>query len=474
MNTCLLLFILSFNQVLSELAFGTTFEDIKIPSLSTIGGEDLGSVLDGVKTDMGSLLDGVKTTTGLDMGSLLDGVKTGLDGIKTETGIDMGSLLEGVKNATEEALKGTTDLMKLVGDLQKKILEESGLADYDLDTEKYTELMNYIQQRYSEGASIDIITKEIRQKMRGLIRESMKETMKTMKEDIRTLVHTDRAEPIGKEEVKTYIEGVRESFDKMGFFAAETKEERQESIGDLKESLRMISSLVLAKDETAAFETKTDNFTYHSTFVDGGRKRKFEAQATSVELPAFDFKNQTLTVVEWTFNPYESVSNQELLSTIVSIMLSDYESGNETRVYDLEIPINITLPVNVAGGDVKPICMYWDEKKSDWATDGCVVKSADGIEVECSCSHLTDFSIGQAPAPAPAPAQAQAEQNQYQSTDYRKLYNGIGIGGGVLGAIAFITLIIYKMYNKKKPEEGVGKAQAPTAPVQENPIRSIV
>jgi len=39
-------------------------------------------------------------------------------------------------------------------------------------------------------------------------------------------------------------------------------------------------------------------------------------------------------------------------------------------------------------------CVYWDNIKRDWSSEGCQVLQENDLEVVCGCDHLTDFSSG--------------------------------------------------------------------------------
>jgi len=39
-------------------------------------------------------------------------------------------------------------------------------------------------------------------------------------------------------------------------------------------------------------------------------------------------------------------------------------------------------------------CVFWNEKNSDWDTDGCEVAEVRDTKVICACSHLTQFTVG--------------------------------------------------------------------------------
>jgi hypothetical protein len=405
-------------------------------------------------------LDGIKTGTETDLGSLLDGIKTG-----TET--DLGSLLDGIKTGTET--QGATGLESLIEDIKTKIMAEMSqiFETVNLPEEQLTTIMKMISTRFAEGADKHQIMEEVNRTIKEMVRQTLKETIETSKESIRELVKPNREHTLNTTEVKDYIDTIKDSFHMMTTISTNIST----SLGDVKDLLRMISSLVLEKDEMAVFQTKTDNFTYHSTFLEGKHKRKFSAELALIELPSFVFKNQTLTVVEWTTNPYEMMSEKELYAPVVSIMLSEYETGSETEVKGLAEPINITLPMYDMGADVKPVCIYWDDVANDWGTDGCYVKGSDMNmgTIECSCSHLTDFSVGS------GPSSTSNIVSGGSSSAFSKLNIGLGAGFGTFGVILITGLVAWKRMKKsEKKGEREAEVKPETGAKQENPIHSIV
>jgi hypothetical protein len=38
-------------------------------------------------------------------------------------------------------------------------------------------------------------------------------------------------------------------------------------------------------------------------------------------------------------------------------------------------------------------CVYWDKVNGNWSSDGCDLKGIDKFHIECSCNHLSSFTI---------------------------------------------------------------------------------
>lgn len=368
------------------------------------------------------------------------------------------------------------DLTFLYDQIQKNILQEEILSQFKeyinniesniFDIQTY--IMDIIKEKMSDssntkGIQIKEIMEELRHKLKSIIKETMRTSLQQAKEEMHDMFTKERQSPFNKTEAESYIDTIRTTYDKFGILATDKKDIME----DMKDSLRMISSLAIDKDEYSYFETYNTNFTLHATFIEGHIKRTFTTKSARIELPPFEIKNQTLSVVEWTNNPYETLSNKTLLSNVITIMLSDYESSNETRIHNLEEYINFTIPLISNEKNVE--CIYWDVYVNDWKKDGCIVKDVLQNNVICSCNHLTDFSVTN------AQTSQQTQTNTANNGSYLGLTRNqtIGIGVGIGGA-AFIGIaiyIVYKLYNKKKITSITSSTTHHVTPSQhENPI----
>jgi len=74
---------------------------------------------------------------------------------------------------------------------------------------------------------------------------------------------------------------------------------------------------------------------------------------------------------------------------MVSIKMMKPSSAVAAHIHGLEVPIVLTLPVNVSQGAE---CAYWDEDRSEWSAEGLeTMKDRDGGPLRCSTTHLTIF-----------------------------------------------------------------------------------
>ncbi len=286
------------------------------------------------------------------------------------------------------------------------------------------------------------IMEEMKDTIKDIMKDHVKETIRATKEEIKSLVvfEEDRL-PKNITELQSFITNIYDSFQELNDLTTNITS----SFLDMKDSLRIIGTLAIQKDETYIFENKNENFTIHSTYVDGRKKRIFTSDETGISIPILPFENQTLSVIAWSDNPYDKLSTKEIYSKVITIMLSDYQTGNETRVYNLDDVINITIPLsNIDIDKYVPACMYWDDIAYDWKYDGCQIQNVSSTDVICGCSHLTDFSVGI--------SQSIPENNSqgFFSTISKSTYVGIGVGVACLifGIMAFI--VVKKFIFKKQ------------------------
>jgi hypothetical protein len=170
---------------------------------------------------------------------------------------------------------------------------------------------------------------------------------------------------------------------------------------DVHASIRMISGLVLTNESfSSVYERSTAAFRLAAARLEGDA-RSFNLSGLQVILPALGLPaNQTISVMQWARNPYEALSSQPLNSSVVSIMIADAVTGNETRIAGLRDLLNFTVPVDGLGhlsrmlpGSMSDIasCVYWNG--TEWSGEGCQALRATDFEVTCGCTHLTDFAV---------------------------------------------------------------------------------
>ncbi len=239
------------------------------------------------------------------------------------------------------------------------------------------------------------------------------------------------------------------------------------SMDSVHDSLRRISSLVTQGGEK--FEKMTSDFQFVASKIRERAETFLEANGSSVRLPPLPLLNQTLSITQWSGNPYAGMlTSRGINSSVVSVMLADLSSGNETVVRGLEDLINITLPiVQGAAGDEKPECVYWNTTVGDWLGDGCRVQDVLDGAVVCGCNHLTDFAVSLSPVvvvASPSASSAAAIPNPLPSPptillaiagapvvetskDMRPLIGGVV--GGVAGSV-LLSIVAANLWDRRK------------------------
>jgi hypothetical protein len=225
----------------------------------------------------------------------------------------------------------------------------------------------------------------------------------------------------------------------------------RDSIDEVQDSFRRVGALVLNMNRSTVFETRTQNFTLRAAAVDDDKKQEVRTEAGTIQLPILPFKNQSISVVEWKENPFRAISSREIASAVISVMLSDLRSGNETRVSGLVEAINITLPMRDFNfSSFMPMCVYWDKQVNDWRGDGCTVKKISMYTIICGCTHLTDFSIVSVPVDGGTTDNTAVPNSGSSSTNISNL--PLIIGGAVGGLIILsivVAFIVVKVNSKK-------------------------
>jgi hypothetical protein len=273
-------------------------------------------------------------------------------------------------------------------------------------------------------------------------KELIAEIIKTREEikDIMTGVRGD----FNVSRAQQFVSEIAKTFGSVSHIATGVRD----SIDEVQDSFRRVGALVLNMNRSTVFETRTQNFTLRAAAVEDDKKQEVRTDLGSIQLPILPFRNQSISVVEWRDNPFRAISSREIASAVISIMLSDLRSGNETRVSGLTEAINITLPLrNFNFSSFMPMCVYWDKLVNDWRGDGCTMKGLGLDTIICGCTHLTDFSI------VSVPVDGGATGNTSGSNGGTNISNlPLIIGGAVAGLIILsivVAFIVVKVNSKK-------------------------
>ena len=256
---------------------------------------------------------------------------------------------------------------------------------------------------------------------------------------------------------------------------------RNVSMPAVHDSLRRIGSLV-SQQGMEKFEKMTEDFGFVAGRIEDGIGRVLRFNETAVGLPPLPLLNQTLTLVQWSGNPYAGLADRDVISHVVSVMLADAVSGNETTVRGLEQLINITVPLLEGRRDGLPECVYWNVSMSDWMKDGCMVQEVLNASVVCGCNHLTDFAVAYSP-PIMMPVAVEPSASVAASPRVNVLIAGGapvvseskdltpmigGIAGGVGGSLV-LSIIAANLWDRRKKARKARKAMS-VAPAVKNPI----
>ena len=164
---------------------------------------------------------------------------------------------------------------------------------------------------------------------------------------------------------------------------------------DIHGSIRMIAGLVLQnKTYDEVYKRTTAEFSLVTTRL---RDLAHDYNFTQIHLPptlASLTENATLSIIQFVKNPYSVLSRLQPNTSVVSIMLGDLYSGNETTVHGLDQLINFTLPLaEPVTGDLRDaVCMFWNTTDREWSTEGCKTLGVSLTSIQCGCNHLTDFA----------------------------------------------------------------------------------
>ena len=235
----------------------------------------------------------------------------------------------------------------------------------------------------------------------------------------------------------------------------------RDSIDEVQDSFRRIGALILNTNRSTVFETRTQNFTLRAAAIVDDKRQEVRTEAGAIQLPILPFRNQSISVVEWKENPFKAISSREIASAVISVMLSDLRSGNETRVSGLAEAINITLPLSEFNfSSFKPMCVYWDKLTNDWREDGCEVKRFGVYTIVCGCTHLTDFSIVSVPVDS-----VSAGNTAGSNSGSTNITNLPLIIGGAIGGLIILSIVVAFIFFGVKPKKGKLITPIPTSNV---------
>ena len=268
---------------------------------------------------------------------------------------------------------------------------------------------------------------------------------------------------------------------------------RNVSMNDVHDSLRRIGSL-LSQQREEKFEKATSDFQFVASKMREGAENFLGGRnGSSVRLPPLPLLNQSLTMIEWSGNPYAGfMTDRGINSSVISVMLSDLSSGNETIVKGLDDLINITLPlVDRLGSSDRPECVFWNVSEMDWSTEGCSVQEVRVESIVCGCNHLTDFAVALVPivvvgspastpnprpSPSPSPlsptillAGAGAPTTS-TSNDIRPLIGGVV--GGVAGSV-LLSIVAANIWDRRKKARLLRKSVVSVKQMK-NPVATMV
>ena len=177
---------------------------------------------------------------------------------------------------------------------------------------------------------------------------------------------------------------------------------------DVAPSIRMIVGLAL-QNTSDVFTRATKEFELHASRLRDGVQQVLNFNRSRIELPVLpDLQNKSLSFIQFASNPYSAIAGgNRINSSVVSIMISDLLSGNETLVSGLTNAINFTIPGDFSGFvPAETACVYWNENLAAWTTDGCALSALAASIATCSCTHLTDFAVAAQTPVASAPVQS--------------------------------------------------------------------
>lgn len=119
-----------------------------------------------------------------------------------------------------------------------------------------------------------------------------------------------------------------------------------------------------------------------------------------------------------------------------------YDStGLPMDINQLTTPVTFEIPITTPAS-FNVVCKYWDRVLGVYSTTGCTLVSKTDTKATCSCNHLSEFAIFQAPTPTPTPP-----------AGFPIWIIGVIIGG----VVVVVGIIIIVACACKKPRGGMAK-----------------
>ncbi|PRP79571.1 calcium-activated BK potassium channel, alpha subunit [Planoprotostelium fungivorum] len=146
------------------------------------------------------------------------------------------------------------------------------------------------------------------------------------------------------------------------------------------------------------------------------------------------------------FNPLPDPNSFNIMGEVTGVSL--YHHGREVRVQIAEKLIEIHVPLLQGHTIVDGMsCFYWSEDNDAWKSDGCSFSLSNNGSAICSCSHLTNFTVGV----SLSSAQVQVEDRQLLDTS---IVISIVVGAAVLITIFIIILFFVFKWKRDKTYGG--------------------
>ncbi|XP_052213544.1 cadherin EGF LAG seven-pass G-type receptor 3-like isoform X1 [Dreissena polymorpha] len=128
--------------------------------------------------------------------------------------------------------------------------------------------------------------------------------------------------------------------------------------------------------------------------------------------------------------PQDVVLRQRVVSAVI----------NGRKITNLSTPVEIKIQ-NIQDGE-NHTCVYWDERKRAWSTEGMVTFSQQGNQTHCLSHHLTSFAILLDPSP-------DVSLNDHERILTYISYIGCGIS--ILGlTLTLISYSLFRCLNREK------------------------
>jgi len=173
---------------------------------------------------------------------------------------------------------------------------------------------------------------------------------------------------------------------------------------------------------------------------------------SSVSKSTFDVYNATIVVMSGYSIEYGVFSEkpQNISSDVYGLTLMD-GTGKKIEVSNSPEAILIHIPLNKITSTTTMdtlSCLYWNETGGSWMTDGCTTHvNVTELSVTCSCTHLTNFTIGTVKSLASG-----TPQTSQTSTKPLPMWLiiAVAVGGAVLVSIVVVVSILVRRKIRSK------------------------